>query len=167
MNKEEIDVWLKHFANRPVGYQMYDENQVRKEFNLFNVFQYLKILQIENNQLKDECYKKRNDNKSLRGTLKATLETSNNRHQEIKRLLEKIEKLDLNHKQLKDLDKTQKAISKLLKEKEDLKKWLRVCLDEEEQKTLSSISSGYEMGIITTLRSVIAKIEDLGSESNE
>ena len=112
-------------------------------------------------QLKSECYKKRNDNKSLRGTLKATLETSNNRHQEIKRLLERIEKLELNHKQLKDLDKTQVAISKLLKEKEDLKKWLRFCLGEEEQKPLSSISSGYELGIITTLRSVIAKIEEL------
>lgn len=54
----------------------------------------VKQLEEENNQLKDECYKKRNDNKSLRGTLKATLETSNNRHKEIKRLLKKIEKLE-------------------------------------------------------------------------
>lgn len=123
----------------------------------------MEIEQLNNEllQLKSECYKKRNDNKSLRGTLKATLETSNNRHNEIKRLLEKIEKLELKHKQLKDLDKTQVAISKLLKEKEELKKWLSICLDEEEQKTLSSISSGYEMGIITTLRSVIAKVEEL------
>lgn len=51
--------------------------------------------------LKDECYKKRNDNKSLRGTIKSILETSNNRHKEIKRLLEKIEKLELKCKQLK------------------------------------------------------------------
>lgn len=116
-------------------------------------------LKVTNNQLKDECYKKRNDNKSLRGTIKSILETSNNRHKEIKRLLKKIEKLELNHKQLKDLDKTQKQISKLLKQKEELKKWL-----EWHKVVPHSLSTIYARLEYSFYRGVLSKIEELEND---
>lgn len=51
MNKEEIDIWLKHFADKQTGYQMFDENGMRREINFFIVFRYLKELQQKVNQL--------------------------------------------------------------------------------------------------------------------
>lgn len=45
-------------------------------------------------QLNGTCFKYKKDNKSLRGTIKSILETSGNRHNEIKRLLAKIETLE-------------------------------------------------------------------------
>lgn len=81
----------------------YSEDYVMTLLNNFSALGMLKDdLEKENNRLKNECYKKRNENKSLRGTIKAISKKSNNRHNEIKRLLEKLEKLELKHKQLKD-----------------------------------------------------------------
>lgn len=60
MNREEIDIWLKHFADKQTGYQMFDENGMRREINFFIVFRYLKELQQKVNQLetnRDEAYK--------------------------------------------------------------------------------------------------------------
>ena len=51
MNKEELDIWLKHFADKQTGYQMFDENGTRREINFFIVFRYLKELQQKANQL--------------------------------------------------------------------------------------------------------------------
>lgn len=120
--------------------------------------------------LKDECCKKRKDNKSLRGTIKSILETSNNRHNEIKRLLKKIEKLELKHKQLKDLDKTQVAISKLLKEKEELKKWLEQIQDyhiEMRSSADNQFNECLEVECINVLQDVMNKIKELENGKNE
>lgn len=51
MNEEEIDIWLKHFADKPTSYQMFDENGMIKEINFFIVFRYLKELEEKVSQL--------------------------------------------------------------------------------------------------------------------
>lgn len=91
------------------------------KLSLLRLHEEKRLLKEENNQLKDECYKKRNDNKSLRGTIKSILETSNNRHNEIKRLLVKIEKLET------EVDSTNSKVSELANRIIDAIGYIRYC----------------------------------------
>lgn len=51
MNKEEIGIWLKHFADKSVGYQFYEDGKWKREINLFLVFRELLELKCKVNQL--------------------------------------------------------------------------------------------------------------------
>ena len=53
MNKEEIDDWLRYFSNHNHGFMSEDG----KKITLFKVFQELKELQQENQQLKERIDK--------------------------------------------------------------------------------------------------------------
>ena len=54
MNKEEIDYWLRYFSNHNHGFMSEDG----KKITLFKVFQELKELQQENQELKKELEEK-------------------------------------------------------------------------------------------------------------
>ena len=54
MNREEIDYWLRYFSNHNHGFMSEDG----KKITLFKVFQKLKELQQENQELKEELEEK-------------------------------------------------------------------------------------------------------------
>ena len=56
MNKEEIGIWLKHFADKSVGYQIYEDGKWKREINLFLVFRELMELKCKVNQLETNIY---------------------------------------------------------------------------------------------------------------
>lgn len=51
MNKEEIIFWLKHFAEHPTGFKGYEDDEWKREINLYSVFNYLLELKCKVNQL--------------------------------------------------------------------------------------------------------------------